>query len=121
IDTHGSNEGNDQPSRTPDLHVIGTVIPVLPQDSIILLMHAYSVFQCTHTAIIFRHVRIEILNEAKAIAAPLQTVSQPAHSIFPHVECILETVIRARIPIWYHHFGEPDRAEQRATIVIQIM
>src|SRR6266699_4117400 len=121
IDTHRGNERNDQPSRSPHLHVICAVIPVFPQDSVILFMHTYGILQRSHAAIIFRHVRIEIVNETKTVTAQFQAVRQPTHSIFPHIKCILETVIRTWISIRYHHFSESDRAEQRPAVVMQIV
>ena len=75
VDTHSSDEGNNQALRTAYLHVICAEIRMLPQDAVILFMHANSIGEHHYFAAIVGHHCIEIVNRSQAVAAEFQGVS----------------------------------------------
>src|SRR5260370_33972416 len=96
-------------------------VPVLPQTPVVFLVHAYRVFECAHAPIVLGHVRIEIMDYSQAITTQFQRICQPADAILADVEGVLETVIRARVSVWYDHLGEPHTAEEGTAIIINMV
>src|ERR1700720_2668569 len=86
--------------------MIGTPVGVLPQRAVILLMHADGVLDGFHIARHVDHMRVEVVDRAKAIASELEAVGHPADAVFAHVECILFTVRPRGIAIWHLHLGQ---------------
>src|SRR5438477_5685960 len=101
--------------------MVGAIVPVLPQNAIVLLMHTDRVLDCAHTPIILGHVGIEIVNHAQAIATKLKGVSEPADPILSHIEGVLESMIRAGITVGDSHFGQPQTTEQRTSIIENVV
>src|SRR5947209_2059893 len=86
IDANGGDERDDQAARAADFCMVRTIVPVLPQDPIVLLMHAHAVLDGAHAAVVLAHVNVEISDFAQTIAPKLKRVSKPADSILAHIE-----------------------------------
>src|SRR5260370_35932705 len=92
--------------------MIGTPVGVLPQRAVILLMHADGVLDGFHLASHIDHVRVEVVDRAKAIASKREAVGHSANAVFAHIEYILFAVRSRGIAIWHLHLGYRRSVQQ---------
>ncbi len=57
----------------------------------------------------------------QAITPELKRVCEPADPVLAHIEGVLESVVRAGVPVGDHHLGEPQAAEERAPTVVDVV
>jgi len=78
-------------------------VGVLPQDAEVLLVHADGVLDGQGFAAAGAHGRVEITDEAEAIAAQLEAVGTHPHAVFADVEGVLAKVPAAGVSIGNDH------------------
>ena len=87
---------------------------MLPEDAVILLVHADGVLDGQRLAAAVAQVGVEIVDQAEAVAAQLQAVGAHAHAVFADVEGVLAALGRARIAVGDDHFRQRGAIEDRA-------
>ncbi len=108
----GGEEADDEAPRTPHLEQPVAEFVVLPDDAIVLLVHADRVLHHERLALAVGGRHVEIVNVAEAVATELQRVGEHAEAVFAGVEGRLPEVIGGRIGIRHHHLGDAGAVDQ---------
>ena len=94
---------------------------MLPEDAVILFVHADRVFDRQRLAAAANHMGIEILNQPQAVAAQLQTVGARAHAVLADVEGVLAPLRRRRIAVGNDHLGQRGAIENGALLALIVV
>src|SRR5438874_4510138 len=92
-----------QTTRAPGLHLVRPPVRVLPQNAIVLLVHAHGIWQRYCLAPSIGHDGVKIVNVAQAIAAQPQGVRQHPKAVLTLVKHILAIMGWGRISIGNNH------------------
>ena len=117
----GGDRRDHHPARASDLASGGAPIQVLPQEPVVLLVHADRVLQGRDLAARVRERHVEIADLAQAIAPQLEGVRHRPQAVLADVERVLEEHRGARVAVRDHHLAEGramhDRAYAAAVLV----
>ena len=95
----GREERDDEAARAAHLEGVVAELVVLPEDAVVLLMHADGVLHHHGLAEIVGGRHVEIVDVAEAVAAELERVGELAEPVFAGVECALPEVVGGRVGI----------------------
>mmetsp|Transcript_48273 Transcript_48273/g.92310 ORF Transcript_48273/g.92310 Transcript_48273/m.92310 type:complete len:226 (-) Transcript_48273:275-952(-) len=110
----GAHEGNDKPPRASGGGVVRAPVGVLPQNAMVLLVHAHRVLNCLHFAVEVGEVCVEVANFSQAIASELQRVGVFAQPVLPSVEGVLAEVRVGGVSIGHYHLREAQAVSHHA-------
>ena len=92
----GGDEADDQAARPAGLVGAALQVVVLPEDPVVLLVHADRVLDRVRVALLGGEHRVEVVDDAEAVAAQLQRVGHAAEAPLAGVERVLPAVHHAR-------------------------
>src|SRR5215472_1205872 len=115
--TDGGNRGKHQPARAPDLRLVGPKVGVLPEDPVVLFVHADRVLDRLRLAVVVVDDGVEVMDLPQAVAAELQTVAEHAHAVLAHVEDVLAIVRRPDVAVGDEHLSERSAVDDRPQAV----
>ena len=105
----GGDEAHDEPARAAHLVGAAVQVVVLPEDPVVLLVHADRVRDRVGLALLGREHRVEVVDDAEAVAAELQRVGHAAEAPLAGVERVLPAVHRAGVAVGHDHLARPTR------------
>src|SRR5581483_1113335 len=96
----GGDRRDDQAARAPHLGVVRqAAVGVLPQDAVVLLVHAHGVLDGQGLAAAGAEVAVEVLDQAEAIAAQLQAVGAVAQAVLAGIEGVLARLLLGGVAV----------------------
>ncbi len=94
---------------------------MLPEDAVVLLVHAHRVFYGERFAATRAEMAVEILDESKAITTQFKAVRAHPKTIFAGIEGVLAGLLRGRVAVGNHHLREGGAIEHRAILALVLI
>ena len=111
----GREEGDHETARAAHFEDAVAELVMLPEDSVVLLMHADGILHHRRLAEVIGRRHIEVVDMAEAVATEFKAVGEAAEAVFAGVEGALPVVVGSRIRVWNNHFrhggAEDDGAD----------
>src|SRR5258708_36810862 len=112
---------DDQAARSAHFRRLQAAVGVLPEDAVILFMHAHRIFDGERFAATRTEMAVEILNEPKAIATQFKAVRSHPETIFAGIKGVLAGLLRSRAAVGNHHLREGGAIEHRAILALVLI
>ena len=112
--TGGCDRADHEAPRPTDLGSAGPHVDVLPEDPVVLLVHADAVLEHLRVAVLVGEGHVEVVNLAQAVAPERQRVGHAAESPFAGVEGVLPPVHRPGVAVGHHHLVDGRAVQDRA-------
>ena len=103
---HRGDGAHDQSTRPPYFAAPGDHVDVLPEDAVVLLVHADGVGPSMRLAAFVGKDVVEVADLAEAVAAERQGVRHASQAPFAGVEGAFPCVHRARVPVGHDHLAD---------------
>ena len=121
----GGKERHDQAARPAHLKCVVAELIVLPEDAVILLVHANAVLHEHWLSEIVGSRHIEVVDVSETVAAELEGIGELAKAVFARIEGTLPEVVGGWIGVGHDHFGDAravdDGALARAVAIADLM
>ncbi len=109
----GGEERDDQTPLSAGLVGAGPQVGVLPEDAVILLVHAHRVSQRVRGAALVGDDRIEVGDVADAVATEFEGIGVTPDEVFAGVEVVLPRTHRRRIAVGHNHLRDRRAVDDR--------
>ncbi len=117
----GGDEAHDQTARAAGLVGAALQVVVLPEDPVVLLVHADRVLDGVRVALLGGEHRVEVVDDTEAVAAQLQRVGHATEAPLAGVEGVLPSVHRAGVAVGDDHLGDRRAVQHRPHAVAVVV
>ena len=115
------DEADHEPAAAAHLGSPAEHVDVLPEDPVVLFVHADRVVDHPRLALLVRDRRVEVVDLAEAVAAERERLRHAPEAPLPRVEGVLPAVQLARVAVGHDHLRDRRAVQDRADAAVVVV
>src|SRR5919112_704768 len=118
---HRRDEGDHEPAASTNLGLLAAHVEVLPQEAVVLLVHADGILDGERVPFAVGDYAVEVMDLSQAVTAELQGVSKCPDVVLARIKSVLAPLSRSGIAVGHHHLGERRPVEDGTLSAIVVV
>ena len=118
---HRRDEAHDEPAAAPDLAPAALQVDVLPEDPVVLLVHADRVRDRPRLALLVREHRVEVVDLSEAVAPERERLRHAPEAPLARVERVLPSVQLAGVAVRHDHLRDRRAVQDRTRAPVVVV